>query len=43
MPHFTHPFRIAQPATLAEASRLLVDADGAAAVYDGGSELLLAM
>ena len=41
MPHFTHPFRIAQPATLAEASRLLLDADGAAAVYAGGSELLL--
>ena len=43
MPHYPNPFRIAQPATLAEASRLLVDADGGAAVYAGGSELLLAM
>jgi CO/xanthine dehydrogenase Mo-binding subunit/CO/xanthine dehydrogenase FAD-binding subunit len=43
MPHFPHPFRIAQPETLASASRLLLESDGAAAVYAGGSELLLAM
>jgi CO/xanthine dehydrogenase Mo-binding subunit/CO/xanthine dehydrogenase FAD-binding subunit len=43
MPHFTAPFRIAQPASLAEASRLLTEGDGGAAVYAGGSELLLAM
>ena len=43
MPSYTHPFRIAQPATLAEASRLVLDGGPDAALYAGGSELLLAM
>ena len=43
MPSYTHPFRIAQPSTLAEASRLVVDGGSGSAFYAGGSELLLAM
>ncbi len=43
MPHYPHPFRIAQPATLAEASELLLSGGPDATCYAGGSELLLAM
>lgn len=43
MPAYGQPFRIAQPATLAEASGLLVEAGPDGAVYAGGSELLLAI
>ncbi|MEZ0239331.1 MAG: xanthine dehydrogenase family protein subunit M, partial [Chloroflexota bacterium] len=43
MPHYPNPFRIARPATLAEASELLLAGAGDAALYAGGTELLLAM
>jgi CO/xanthine dehydrogenase Mo-binding subunit/CO/xanthine dehydrogenase FAD-binding subunit len=43
MPSFTRPFRIVQPADLADASRLLLAGGPDAAFYAGGSELLLAM
>lgn len=37
------PFTIAQPESVAEASELLVEHGGAASLYAGGTELLLAM
>lgn len=43
MPSYTHPFRIVQPASLAEASQHLLDGGPDVALYAGGSELLLAM
>ena len=43
MPSFPHPFRILQPATLAEACELLVSGSDDVALYAGGTELLLAM
>ena len=43
MPHYPHPFRIVSVTTLAEATESLLAGDGGAAVYAGGSELLLAM
>jgi CO/xanthine dehydrogenase Mo-binding subunit/CO/xanthine dehydrogenase FAD-binding subunit len=43
MPSHPPPFRILQPASLAEASRMILDGGPSAALYAGGSELLLAM
>ena len=43
MPSHAHPFQILQPASLAEASAMAVEAGPDAAFYAGGSELLLAM
>ena len=43
MPSHPHPFRILQPDSLAEASRMVLDAGPNAALYAGGTELLLAM
>jgi CO/xanthine dehydrogenase Mo-binding subunit/CO/xanthine dehydrogenase FAD-binding subunit len=42
MPSYPAPFRISQPATVAEASALVVE-DPDAVLYAGGTELLLAM